>query len=76
MIKNQTKGIIPFNKWRTETKLPMQARREIIREASRGYNELSKKEKMARFDPISRDPKTESTTTVYNWTILVDISPT
>jgi hypothetical protein len=54
----------------------MQARREIIREVSRGYNELSKKEKMARFDPISRDPKTESTTTVYNWTILVDISPT
>jgi len=49
---------------------------EIIREASRGYNELSKKEKMARFDPISHDPKTESTTTVYNWTILVDISPT
>lgn len=27
----------------------MQARREIIREASGGYNELSKKEKVARF---------------------------
>jgi hypothetical protein len=27
----------------------MQTRREIIREASGGYNELSKKEKMARF---------------------------
>jgi len=27
----------------------MQARREIIREASGGYNKLSKKEKMARF---------------------------
>lgn len=52
MLKNQTKGIIPLNKWRTEIELPMQARREIIWEASEGYNKLSKKEKMARFDPM------------------------
>jgi len=32
-----------------EVMLPMQARRGIIREASGGYNKLSKKEKMARF---------------------------
>lgn len=30
----------------------MQARREIIWEASKGYNKLSKKEKMARLDYV------------------------
>jgi len=48
-LKNQSEVIIPLEGG-IEVRLSMQARREIIYEASDGYDKLSKKERLKRLD--------------------------